>query len=211
VTDEPDWLSVDPSTVVWRGGPRLRRVLPRVAVSLVGLVAAAGVVVLGVALFGAVSDLAAAGVVAAGVCVGLLALVPGGWAYRRTVETEYLITDEYAVRKTGVLGTRVVRVPLASVQSTSLSQDAMGSLFDYGTVTASTAGGDGAAVAFTDLDDPGPVRDRLRDAIAAAGGGASDPAPAGATGLPADAAATALAEWRAVREGADRLAREVEA
>lgn len=210
MTDQ-EWLSVDPSTVVWNGEPRLRRILPRAAVSLVGLVVAAGIVLLGVALAGAAPEVVVAGVVGTGVVVGLLALVPVAWAYRRTTETEYLITDEYVIRKTGVFGTRVVRVPLAAVQSTSLSQGTMGGLFDYGTVTVSTAGGDGAAISFTDLDDPEPVRDRLRDAIAAAGGGASDPAPAGATGLPVDAVEAALTEWTAVREGADRLAREIEA
>lgn len=198
-----DWLSIDPDDVVWQGGPRVRRILPTAAASLVG-VAVAAVAVLAGAVVADTTPPGGATVAAVGVAVGVLSLSVLAVAYLRTANTVYLLTPEYALCKRGVLGTTVTRVPLSSVQNTSLEQGVLGNAFDHGTVTLSTAGGEGAALSFTDLDDPAAVRDRLRTLLGDAA--RERPEPRASAPLPAEAASAMLAEVRTLRASADRVA-----
>ncbi|MFC7173424.1 PH domain-containing protein [Haloplanus litoreus] len=75
------------------------------------------------------------------------AVAAAATTYLRTVNVEYVLTDRNCYRKRGVLSTRVTRVGLANVQRTALQKNVWGNLFDYGTVSLSTAGSEGSICA----------------------------------------------------------------
>jgi uncharacterized membrane protein YdbT with pleckstrin-like domain len=205
----PDWLSVDADeTVVWQGAPRVRRILPTAAAATLWI----ALLVLAVTVGPRVASLPVRvfpGVVLAGAAflLALPALAAVAWAYLRTTNVEYVLTDRNCYRKSGVLSTRVSRIGLSTVQRTSLHKDVWGNLFDYGTISISTAGSDGVDLRFTDLDDPEPVRVEMRRLIGADRGHDAD---AEAT-MPLDepTADALLADFRALRESAARVERGV--
>jgi uncharacterized membrane protein YdbT with pleckstrin-like domain len=202
MTTRPDWLSADADeTVVWRGGPRLRRNLPTAvaATAWIALLVAAAVL-RGGSL--PLSLLVAGGLVLALPAVGAVAL-----AYLRTGATEYVLTDRGVYRRAGVLSTRVTRVGLDTVQRTELTKSVWGELFDYGTLAISTAGSSGVDLRFSDLDDPEPVRTELRRLIGDRG--AADRPAGRVDGLDAATADALRTEFGALRAAADRLDRTV--
>jgi uncharacterized membrane protein YdbT with pleckstrin-like domain len=193
----PDWFpDRTAEAVVWRGAPRLRRVLPTVAVAscwIALLVAVALVAPEPVSAFPRVA------LVGGTVLLSAPAVAVAVGAYLRTANVEYVLTEGSVYRKTGVLSTSVTRLDLGTVQGTALQKDLWGTLFDYGTISISTAGSDGVDLRLTDLDDPEPVRRRLRGLV-----GSRRPADA-ASGLDATTAATLSTEFRALHAAADRV------
>jgi uncharacterized membrane protein YdbT with pleckstrin-like domain len=207
----PDWLSVDADeTVVWQGAPRVRRILPTAAAATLWI----ALLVLAVTVGPRVAPVPARafpGVVLAG--AALLLAVPAvaavAWAYLRTTNVEYVLTDRNCYRKSGVLSTRVSRIGLSTVERTSLSKDVWGNRFDYGTISISTAGSDGVDLRFTDLDDPEPVRAEMRRLIGTYRGHDADAGADAETTAPLDesTADALLADFRALRESAARVER----
>ncbi|MFB6101578.1 MAG: PH domain-containing protein [Haloplanus sp.] len=157
----PDWLSLDADeTVVWRGGPRIRRVLPTAAAATLWIALLVVAVVVRPRVVTATIPTAA--LVGVAVLAALPALGAVALAYLRTTNVDYLLTDRNVYRKAGILSTHVTRVGLSTVQSTALSKDFWGAAFDYGTIAISTAGSEGVDLRFADLDDPDPVRAEIR-------------------------------------------------
>ena len=207
MASRPDWLSVDADeTVVWQGAPRVRRILPTAAAATLWI----ALLVLAVTVGPRVAPVPARafpGVVLAGAALLLAgpAVAAVAWAYLRTTNVEYVLTDRNCYRKSGVLSTRVSRIGLSTVERTSLSKDVWGNLFDYGTVAVSTAGSGGAEVTFTDLNDPETFRDELRRVTRRYR--SEDAETSAVTGaLDAGTAAALLDDARAMHETADRLA-----
>ena len=74
----------------------------------------------------------------------------------RVLRTRFVVTDRACYRKTGVISLHVQRVALRRIQDTSYRQGVTGTLFGYGTIQISIAGGWG--VGFPYIDDPREVR-----------------------------------------------------
>jgi uncharacterized membrane protein YdbT with pleckstrin-like domain len=202
----PDWLSLDSDeTVVWRGSPRIRRVLPTAAAASLWLALLASAVLLGPRFAPVLSRTLLA---VAAVVLALPAVAAVGGAYLRTTNVEYVLTDRNCYRKAGVLSTRVSRIGLSTVERTSLTKGVWGNVFDYGTISISTAGSDGVDLQFTDLDDPEPVRAEMRRLI---GGRRRRRDATDETTTPIDEATAdaLLADFRALRESAARVERVV--
>ncbi|SDZ86688.1 PH domain-containing protein [Haloplanus vescus] len=195
----PDWLSLESDeTVVWQGGPRLRRILPTAAAAVLWIAA----LVLA-PQFVPTRALPTAVLVGGIVLLALPALAAVAWAYLRTTNVDYVLTDRNLYRKSGVLSTHVSRIGLSTVQQTSLTKSVWGNAFDYGTIELSTAGSDGVDLRLTDLDDPAPVREEIRRRI---GPDQSDRDTA-ATLVDAATADTLRDEFRALRDAATRVER----
>ncbi|WP_255682046.1 PH domain-containing protein [Natrinema sp. SYSU A 869] len=146
-TSDPSWLPLEEGDRVrWQAGPRIQTVLPWVAVAIVGtviLLAAIAVEVLPV--------LAIAGIPAV--------VAPALWQYARVSRTAFVVTNEVAATRRGVLGRTVRVVSLERIQNTTIEQDPIGRFVGYGTVTIETAGG--RALRFRNIEEPGKIRDRL--------------------------------------------------
>lgn len=197
----PDWLSVDADeTVVWQGAPRVRRILPTAAVATLWIALLAAAVSIGPrAALAPIRAFPGVALVGAALLLAVPAVVAVAWAYLRTTNVAYVLTDRNCYRKSGVLSTRVSRIDLSTVQRTSLNKDVWGNLFDYGTLSISTAGSDGVDLRLSDLDDPDPVRQQLRGLV-----GSRRPRDA-TSGLDAATADALSAEFGALRASADRL------
>lgn len=204
----PDWLPLDSDeTVVWAGAPRIRRVLPAAAVATLWIALLALGVTLGPQSVPVPASALPGTLLAVGaVLLALPAVAAVVGSYLRTTHVEYVLTDRGLYRKAGVVSTRVSRVGLSAVERTSLSKGVWGNVFDYGTISISTAGSDGVDLRFTDLDDPNPVRTEIRRLIGA------DRTRRGAdAGAPIDAATAdaLLDEFGALRAAAARVDRAV--
>jgi uncharacterized membrane protein YdbT with pleckstrin-like domain len=204
----PDWLSLDTDeAVVWRGAPRIRRVLPTAAAATLWI----GLLVLGVLLGPRFAPVPARALpdgllVGAAFLLALPALAAAGGAFLRTANVEYVLTDRNCYRKAGVLSTRVSRIGLSTVERTSLTKGVWGNAFDYGTISISTAGSDGVDLRFADLDDPEPVRTEMRRLI-----GTRRPRDDREASSPLDerTADVLLTDFRALRDSAARVERAV--
>jgi len=212
----PDWLPVDADeTVVWRGAPRIRRILPTVAAAALWI----ALLVFGATIGSrfvpaAVGALPSVSLAAAALLLALPAVAAVGWAFLRTTNVEYVLTDRNCYRKAGVLSTHVSRIPLSTVQRTSLTKSLWGNAFDYGTISISTAGSDGVDLRFSDLDDPGPVRSEIRRLVGPQqdrrdAGTDVDADTAGTTPLDATTADALLDDFRALHDAATRVDRAV--
>jgi len=146
-----DWLTLDDGeTVAWDGRPRLTTALPGIGIGVALVVGALGVGVV-------------RGVLLLAVPVALVGCLVIGGAYLRVVNTEYVVTDRAVYAKRGIVGRSVTEASLSKVQNSAFSQDALGAVFGYGTVTFEIAGGND--VSFRRIDDPETVR-RLVDRTA---------------------------------------------
>jgi uncharacterized membrane protein YdbT with pleckstrin-like domain len=202
MVSNPDWLSLDADeTVVWAGAPRVRRVLPTAvaAACWIALLVAGAAVAVESMQFPLLVPVGAA------VLLAVPAVVAAVATYLRTVNVAYVLTDRNCYRKRGVLSTRVTRIDLGSVQRSALAKNVWGNLFDYGTISLSTAGSEGADLRLTDLDDPESVRDELRRLT----GERSPDTSEDALALDATTADALLSEFGTLRAAAERLAREV--
>jgi uncharacterized membrane protein YdbT with pleckstrin-like domain len=143
-----EWLSLGTDeSVTWNGRPKLTTALPGVATGVALLVGGGWL-------------LAVASEAAAGTVLVLLGVVVGVASYLAVARTEYVLTDRAVYVRRGVVGVYVTESPLSKVQNSAFSQDALGTLFGYGTVTLEVAGGDD--IRFRRIEDPESVR-RLVD------------------------------------------------
>jgi len=146
-----DWLTLnDGETVAWDGRPRLTTALPGIGIGVALVVGALGVGVV-------------RGILLLAVPVAFVGCLVAGGAYLRVVNTEYVVTDRAVYAKRGIVGRSVTEASLSKVQNSAFSQDALGAVFGYGTVTFEIAGGND--VSFRRIDDPETVR-RLVDRAA---------------------------------------------
>ena len=201
MSSRPDWFSGDADeTVVWQGAPRVRRVLPTVAAAALWI----ALLTLGARLV-LLAYLPITFVVSVAVLLALPAAAAVGWAYLRTTNVEYVLTDRNLYRKSGVLSTRVSRIGLSTVQRTGLTKSVWGTAFDYGTIEISTAGSDGVDLRLSDLDAPEPVRGEIRRLT-----GSRQPArDAPTTPIDASTVDTLLDDFRALHDAATRVERGV--
>lgn len=180
--DVPDAVPVDDDeSVLWTGRPRLSAAFPAAFAGV--LVAVMG---LAVAVGPAATSQFGVAIAAVAVLVGLA--IPGA-AVLSLLNTRYVLTDRAASVRTGVVGRRVRRARLSTVENSAYEQSVTGSLFGYGTVTLETAA-DG--VSFRRVDDPRAVRslvdEHARDAGGDDGGDDGESIPG------------SIDSWRAVRE-----------
>ncbi|WP_435360684.1 PH domain-containing protein [Haloarchaeobius sp. DFWS5] len=175
----PWFTQDDGEEVLWSAHPRIQTVIPA---ALVGLVIAVGVVAM--ALFAAEMPILAVG--------GVFGVLPPLLTYLWVRNTQYVVTNQACYRKTGGLSRRVLAVEFDSVQNSSYEQGVLGNLFGYGTVTVDTAGGMGAELRFTNVDDPSRVRELV----------SKQRARTDEDGIPGS-----IDQWRAVRDEVRRLRR----
>lgn len=201
-------LSLDPGEeIVWTGGPRTRRIASNVATSvLLSLAAFVAVFALTTVLHAElpVPDRPVWGVA---VVWTLLQAVGPVRAYLRTRNTEYLLTTENVYKRTGVWSENVTRVGIDRIQNTQLRKDLFGTLFDYGTIHVSTAGGSGAEMSIEDLDNPDELRAELRTRTARTGD-RGRPAPGG--GVDPETVRTLVDEARRLHESAENVERHLQ-
>lgn len=211
MTEELEWLSLDPDEgVVWTGQPRVWRIVGTVAGGfVVSLLAIAGAVFVTTRMGPVADDLPSSGLVVWGVAalVVLSQVASAAWAYLGVEHTDYVLTNRRVYLKTGVLSETVTSVGVDRVQNTTLRKDITGNLFDYGTVSISTAGSGGADLSVSDLDDPETFRDRLQEQVRAAAerdAEAAERAPA-VGALDDERVEALLTEARRLRAVAERM------
>lgn len=209
MSDRPEWLALDPGEeLVWTGGPRLRRILSTVAravvVSLLAVAGAWAAVSYGPSLLGRPLPVPALAAYAVAGLVVLSQVASVVLAYLRTTNTDYALTSTGLYRKTGIVSERTRQVDLDRIQNTQLRKGVPGNLFDYGTVLVSTAGSGGADLAMTDLDDPETLRSLIRTRLDRVDDTTVTPR------ADPETVAEAIAETRALRETAERLADQLE-
>lgn len=212
MSTDHEWLSLDPGEeVVWTGQPRLWRIATTVAGGVVLTVLA-----FAVAVYVSLSvDPAAWGlpenttmlVWAAAVLIALSQVGSVTVAYLKVDKTDYVLTNRRVYRKHGIVSETVTSVGVDRVQNTTLHKDVTGTLFDYGTVSISTAGSGGADLTINDLNDPETFRDRLQEQVRAAGERADDAGERAAhgTGIDAETMDALLREARGLRAVAERM------
>lgn len=145
-----DWVTFDDDEeVLWEGHPR---VISVVKYALIFTVIGAGLFL---------------GSTVAGVAGLVGAIVLSGIVYKRTVNTDYVLTDKRLYRKTGFLSESTESAPLRQIQNTSLSKDILGSRRGYGTVSISTAAGAGD-IRISNIDNPSDFKRQLTTQIEAA-------------------------------------------
>jgi hypothetical protein len=194
MTRNPEWLTLEgEESLVWSGQPRRMSIAGTVArvvvrtVVLVGIVAGIylgfvdrflpGQVVPGLPMPSVAAAVSTHVMLGFGALVVGLGLVQVVWAYLVVSNVDYVLTDRNLYKKTGVGSETVTRVGVDRVQSTSLSKDLTGNLFDYGSVAVSTAGGSGVEMVVRDLSEPEELQRELRRLVNATAG------PAGGGGL----------------------------
>ncbi|AGB36828.1 PH domain-containing protein [Natronococcus occultus] len=165
------WLALaDDETVRWHGRPRIQTVVPWLAVAVLGM---AGIAV--AVAVGWLSPLALG-------WLPVLSALPL-WRYVRVARTAFVITDRRVAIRRGVLGVSVRAVALERTQNTTVTQGAIETVIDAGTVAVETASG--STLAFRSIDDPLVVRRVLERA---------------ATGDAVGEIPGTRAQWEAVRD-----------
>ncbi|USZ73539.1 PH domain-containing protein [Natronosalvus halobius] len=153
------WLSLDTDEeVVWSGRPRLH-VVGWLAVPALAIPAL--LVVVWPSLLSAV--------------VGVLAwAVISYLGYVYVTNIDYVISTKYVYTKFGILGRSVTQIGLHNIQDTTLSQGIFGTHSNYGTISFSTAGGEGATLSFYLVDEPSTVKSTIDRQITRARKGTKD-------------------------------------
>lgn len=142
-----DWLTLSgDETVTWDGQPKLTTALPGIGTGIALLI-------------GAVWFLNAQNVIVSAF-LGIAGVAIGVWAYLSVVNTEYVVSNQSVYTKQGVVGIRIRESSLSKIQNSAFSQDALGAIFGYGTVTLEVAGG--SDIQLRRIEDPEAVR-RLVD------------------------------------------------
>jgi uncharacterized membrane protein YdbT with pleckstrin-like domain len=93
----------------------------------------------GVVLLGIVISLAWSQIV--GLIVGVIGVVMGAVALIRYISTEFAVTNRRVIIKVGALGRQSLDVELNRVEGIDVEQSALGRLFDYGTIGVRGVGG----------------------------------------------------------------------
>jgi uncharacterized membrane protein YdbT with pleckstrin-like domain len=156
VTDAPEWLSLDDGeTVEWVGEPELA--------------SKAGELTTGIAMLPLLG-------------LGLLVLVP---AYLQVENTDYVVTNQSAYAKSGILSTNIQSLELDKIQNTEYSQSFVEKQLGYGSVGLDTAGSSDVEVEFEAIANARDVQEQMRELAkqyrgsAAESGGDGDATPAG--------------------------------
>lgn len=182
------WLSLDDDEeIVWSGTPRIHVVLwialPALTIPIVLSIVWSTII---------------------GAAVGVLAWVAVsylGYAYVSNIE--YVVSTKYVYAKRGIYGRTVAQIGLHNIQDTTLSQGILGTRADYGTVSFSTAGGEGTTLGFYYIDAPASVRSAIDRQITAVQNEVDDkPEPKNPEGIE-----TFLSELRKTRNVAQRIDR----
>ena len=100
--------------------------------------------------FGAAWALAGGGL--PGLILVVAGVLAGAGAFIRQATSEFAVTTDRVVVKTGLLSRNTIEIQLAKVESVQVSQDIVGRLLNYGTITV--AGTGGTHEPFTLIDDP---------------------------------------------------------
>lgn len=100
--------------------------------------------------FGAAWALAGGGL--PGLVLVVAGVLAGAGAFIRQATSEFAVTTDRVVVKTGLLARNTIEIQLAKVESVQVSQDIVGRLLNYGTITV--AGTGGTHEPFTLIDDP---------------------------------------------------------
>lgn len=182
------WLALDADEeVVWSGRPRLHVVL---WLAVPALAIPALLVVVWPTVPGAL--------------VGVLAwFAVSALGYVYVTNIEYVVSTRYVYSKRGVLGRSVTQIGLHNIQDTTLSQGIFGTYSDYGTVSFSTAGGEGTTLAFHLIDEPATVKSTIdRRVTTVRTGKRVEDGRSRATGVD-----DLVSELRATREAAQRIER----
>lgn len=182
------WLSLDDDEeVVWSGTPRIHVVLwialPALMIPIVLSVAWSTII---------------------GAAVGVLAWVAVSYlGYVYVSNIEYSVSTRYVYAKRGIYGRTVTQISLHNIQDTTLSQGILGTRSDYGTVSFSTAGGEGTTLGFYYIDTPASVRSTIDRQITAVQNEVDDkPEPKKSDGIE-----TFLSELQRTRKVAQRIDR----
>lgn len=127
-----DWLTLESDEeVVWQGNPRIKSIIPAVAVGIPMI-----------PVFG----------------IGVL-IIAG--AYLSVKNTDYVVTNDSLYVKKGVLSRSVQKIGFGKVQNISFSQGVLGNYFGYGNVEISTAGGQGVEMRFRSIENPKEVQEQI--------------------------------------------------
>ncbi|WP_436925666.1 PH domain-containing protein [Halosimplex amylolyticum] len=212
MTTEYEWLSLDPDEeVVWTGQPRVWRIAGTVAGgAILTLLAFGGAIAVSTGNLPGIDGLSGSSnsiVWGIAVLIALSQVGSAAFAYLRVEHTDYVLTNRRIYRKAGVFSETVTSVGVDRVQNTTLHKDVTGNVFDYGTVSISTAGSGGADLSITDLTDPETFRDRLQEQVRAAEAARGEERSSAAeTGeLDGEAMAALLTEARRLRAVAERM------
>jgi hypothetical protein len=158
-TDSVEWLDATDERVRWVGRPDLYPVAPFVAIAIgVGLVG----VLLAAAVPSAVTRSGPIGFVLVGFFVGV-GLFVLGWRLLQRRTTVYAITTDAVYEKTGFSSSRVSRVPLAAIESTSVDQSMLASVVDRGDVRIYAPATDRTTLALDGVSRPKEVRGLLTE------------------------------------------------
>ena len=185
------WAALDSDEeAVWSGGPRPHVVLwiaiPTLAIPVV---------------LGAVWS------TLPGVVLGGLAWAAVSYlAYVYVTNIDYVVSTKYVYAKYGILGRSVTQIGLHNIQDTTLTQGILGTRAGYGTISFSTAGGEGATLAFHLVDDPSTVTVEVDRQVAKARKGTAGEESPSST----DTVDELLTELRTMRAAAERIDRALE-
>jgi uncharacterized membrane protein YdbT with pleckstrin-like domain len=150
MTDTPEWLSLDDGeTVEWVGEPELA--------------SKAGELTTGITMLPLLG-------------LGLLVLVP---AYLQVENTDYVVTNQSAYAKSGILSTNIQSLELDKIQNTEYSQSFVEKQLGYGSVGLDTAGSGDVEVEFEAIADAREVQEQIRELAKQYRGSAAETAESG--------------------------------
>ena len=112
--------------------------------------------------FGGAWSLAGGGM--PGLALAVAGVLAGMAAFVRQATSEFAVTTERVVVKTGLIARNTIEIQLAKVESVQVNQDLFGRLLNYGTITV--AGTGGTHEPFTLIDDPMTFRRAVQGAQA---------------------------------------------
>jgi uncharacterized membrane protein YdbT with pleckstrin-like domain len=87
-----------------------------------------------------------------GLAVAIAGVLSGAGAFVRRATSEFAVTTDRVVVKTGLLSRNTIEIQLSKVESVQVSQDIIGRLLNYGSITVSGTGGTHEPFAL--IDDP---------------------------------------------------------
>ena len=99
-----------------------------------------------------------------GLILAVAGVLGGAGAYIRQVTSEFAVTTNRVVVKTGLLTRNTIEIQLSKVESVQVQQDLLGRLLNYGTITVSGTGGTHEPFAL--IDDPINFRRAVQQAQA---------------------------------------------
>ena len=99
-----------------------------------------------------------------GLVLVVAGVLTGAAAYIRKATSEFAVTTDRVVVKSGLIARNTIEIQLSKVESVQVNQDLWGRLFNFGTITV--AGTGGTHEPFTLIDDPMSFRRAVQAAQA---------------------------------------------